>query len=226
MPGWEKSSCCQSMTTRATGMRETSRAKPRMALTLSLGKNASRMAPTRGRNTRAVSSIALSSYPQDCQSGERAQEQDQHVRLHEARLQLPEHPAADHKGTADTVYDPVDDAPVELVHVVGHPARHPAGRVDDEVNHMAIDPAGHQGQSNHAADEHVLINVIDVVTPLEQHPDGVKHLDDLAAGNQVVLVNRQGQGHARHPDNGGDTKDEGVEGGVMGLAIVDETRQR
>src|SRR5690606_37481748 len=134
MPGWEKSSCCQREITRSSGMRDTARAKARIALTRSRGKNARRMAPNRGMKTKAVSSIALSSYYQDCQSGQQAQEQDQHIRLHIARLQLPEHPAADHERAADAVDDAVDHAPVEFVHVLGHPARHPAGRIDHQVD--------------------------------------------------------------------------------------------
>src|SRR5690606_30990856 len=168
---------------------------------------------------------ALSYYYQDCQSGQQAQEQDQHIRLHIARLQLPEHPAADHERAADAVDDAVDHAPVEFVHVLGHPARHPAGRIDHQVDDVAIDPGADQGQPEHAADEDVPVHVIDVTTPLEDHPDGVEHLDDPAAGNQVELVDGQGQQDARYPHGGGHTEDKGVELRVVRLAKVHKPRQ-
>src|SRR5690606_3489557 len=109
MPGSEKSSCCQMARTKANGIKETMRANNLISRVLSPGNSATSRPPRRGMKSRALSSIALSSYNQDYQPGHKAQEQHQRVRLKQARLHPAKQPAADDECTGDAVDRAVHD---------------------------------------------------------------------------------------------------------------------
>src|SRR5690606_39272946 len=222
MPGSEKSSCRQTANTSANGIKDTIRANDLISRVLSLGKNATRSPPKRGMKSSALSSIALSSYNQDYQPGHQAKEQHQRIRLKQPRLDPAEQPAADDEGSGDAVDRAVHDAQVKLADKPAQLARRPRDAVDDAVHDGAIDPGHHHGQSDGAADKNQVVEVIDVVAPLQQHPNRIKRLDKPAAGDEVELVNRQRQQHPGHPHDGGHAEHERVELGPVGMPVIDQ----
>src|SRR5690625_4738220 len=199
IPDTEKSSCRHNTKVRADGMRDTSRAKVLISRVLSFGKNAMRSAPANGMKSMAVNNIASSSYYQEYESGQQTQKQDEGIRPKHPRLRPPEQPTARDERAGDAVDRAVDDAVVKFSNEIPDLSRRPANPVDESVDDGAIKPSDDRGETDGALDEHGVVQVVDVVAPLQQVPHGIKHLNERAARDKVVLVNRQRQQQSGHP---------------------------